>query len=702
MHHQGYIAVLVSSLLIWAVQGSLADSDLWSAYTQSGLEARNKGDYKRAEELFSAAVREADNGGKSDDKLCDSLNTLAVLLVDAGKPENAEPLFKRVLSIQEAKLPPDNLDLARTMSNLAMCYQQQGKLSDAEPLSRRTLAIVEKQLGKDGLAASVVLNNLGMILQDELRYEESELLLKRSLKIRETTLGPDDGAVGTVLNNLALLACKQGKYKDAESLYRRSLAIWEKALGPDHPDCALCMNNLASMLDDQGRWAEAEALYRQALAIREKSLGDGNSQVAISLNNLGLLLARQGRYAEAEPFYRRAISIQQRALGAEHPNLALILQNLADVYTAQGQFAQAEVVCRQSLQITEKAFGPTHPRVAAALRELSRLSGAQGQSAAKERSERQAETITHSLPGGEHRIIPDVTPTAPSASKPNRPIKDKWALVVGISSFKDPTLNLKYAAKDAIDFRNYLVADGHFQPDHVKLLTDRMATRDNIVNSLGERWLTRVANRDDLVVVYISSHGSAAKHDIAGVNMLVAHDTNIDNQLATGIPMEWLTQIIKDQVHCDRVVLILDVCHSGAAQTSSKGLTRRFDFDPDHVGVGSGQIVVCSSQANQVSWESARYANSVFTRKLIEGLRQKGANTKLFEAVEFMRDRVEEEVLRDRAVVQTPVLRKMWDGNDLILATSPVSPRKGLTDVSTSDTRPKIPAPGRKSAAKAK
>jgi hypothetical protein len=101
-----------------------------------------------------------------------------------------------------------------------------------------------------------------------------------------------------------------------------------------------------------------------------------------------------------------------------------------------------------------------------------------------------------------------------------------------------------------------------------------------------------VANRDDLVVVYVSSHGSSAKQAVAGVNMLVAYDTNIQNQLATGIPMEWLTQIIKDQVHCDRVVLILDVCHSGAAQTASKGLPRRFDFNPDQVGVGSGQLVL--------------------------------------------------------------------------------------------------------------
>ncbi|MCA9818426.1 MAG: caspase family protein, partial [Cyanobacteria bacterium HKST-UBA01] len=32
------------------------------------------------------------------------------------------------------------------------------------------------------------------------------------------------------------------------------------------------------------------------------------------------------------------------------------------------------------------------------------------------------------------------------------PVRDKWALVIGISNFKDPKINLKYPAKDARDF----------------------------------------------------------------------------------------------------------------------------------------------------------------------------------------------------------------------------------------------------------
>lgn len=686
-------AALLSVFLCLPVPASLAQNDLWSQYTKAGLEARQKGDYQKAEELLSAALRQAENGGRSNEDLIQSLNSLAVVQTELGKPISAEPLLRRVFALQKAQLPADSLDLARTMSNLAECVRQQGKLKEAEQLSRTVLTIVEKQLGNDDLAASVVLNNLAMILLDQCRYEESEQLMKRSLAIRESKLGQDDKAVATVLNNLAVLDYRQGKYSDAESLYARTIKIWEKTLGPGHPDYALSLSNLAAVLADRGNVGQAETLYRKALVIREQSLGGDNANVANTLRNLAVLLARKGSvgYTEAENLYLRAIEIQKKSLGEEDPELAITFHDLAELYFDQGNFAQAEETSRQSLHISEKAYGPSDPRVATELRALSRFAGARGNSAEKEASDKRAQDITGSLPGALVTTSNSLTATTRPGTSPamnlSRPIKDKWALVIGISNFKDPTLNLKYAAKDAIDFRNYLVSDGNFKNDHVKVLTDQMATRDNIVKALGENWLTRVANRDDLVVVYISSHGSSAKRDVAGVNMLVTYDTNISNQLATGIPMEWLTQLIKDQVHCDRVVLILDVCHSGAAQTASKGLTRRFDFDLERVGVGSGQIVLCSSQSDQVSWESAKYPNSVFTRCLIEGLRRKGPKTKLSEAFDYMQERVEEEVLRDRAVVQTPVLRKLWSGDDVVLSSTPVSPRPGLID-----TKPSKPA----------
>lgn len=262
----------------------------------------------------------------------------------------------------------------------------------------------------------------------------------------------------------------------------------------------------------------------------------------------------------------------------------------------------------------------------------------------------------------------------------NRPVRDKWALIVGISNFQDSKLNLKYPAKDAKDFNDYLLKEGHFAADHVKLLTNEQATRANILSELGDKWLPRVANPDDLVVIYISSHGSASDMDIGGVNYLLAYDSQVDSLYASGLPMQDLTRIIKGRVHSDRVVLVLDACHSGAADPGAKGLFRQGNVDISEVAQGTGQLVISSSQPSQVSWESKHYQNSVFTRCLIESLKSKGDATTLGEAFSSMKDKVQQEVLTERGVLQTPVLKSRWKGNDLRLAAPPVTPRPGLAE----------------------
>jgi hypothetical protein len=72
-------------------------------------------------------------------------------------------------------------------------------------------------------------------------------------------------------------------------------------------------------------------------------------------------------------------------------------------------------------------------------------------------------------------------PFLPVSAGSGRPIKDKWAVVVGVSKFKDPANKCPFGAKNARDFADYLVHEAHFAPDHVHLLLDDQATRVNIM-----------------------------------------------------------------------------------------------------------------------------------------------------------------------------------------------------------------------------
>lgn len=236
---------------------------------------------------------------------------------------------------------------------------------------------------------------------------------------------------------------------------------------------------------------------------------------------------------------------------------------------------------------------------------------------------------------------------------------------------------MKYAAKDATDFYNYLINEGHFAKDHVRLLLNQSATRENILSQLGDEWLPRVARPDDLVLIYLSSHGSPSSMDVEGANYVVAHDTHKERLYATGIPIKEFAHIIKQRVHSNRVVLILDACHSGAAKTDEKGLYRANNYDATQVAEGTGQLVICSSAPSQVSWESKRYENGVFTHHLIEGLRK---SPKFSDTYNYLKENVQAEVLADRGELQTPDLKSKWTGSDLALTVPPTQPRPGMRE----------------------
>lgn len=267
------------------------------------------------------------------------------------------------------------------------------------------------------------------------------------------------------------------------------------------------------------------------------------------------------------------------------------------------------------------------------------------------------------------------TQSSQSSGETNRPIRDKWALVVGISDFKDGTIpKLKYSAKDARDFREFLIKRANFQPDHVRLLVNRDATRMRIMTELGDKFLPRVVQPDDLVVLYFSSHGSPSNADFRDKNYFIAYDSEKSNLFASGIELQELMKVIKNRVETNRVIVILDACHSGAADANAKATEAVANFDASEL-IGDGQLVICSSEAAERSYESKRYQNGVFTKALMEGLFANGANTKLKDAFEVLKYKVNTEVKEDDGQRQTPVLKSQWNGDDVSLALPPSKPR---------------------------
>lgn len=294
-------------------------------------------------------------------------------------------------------------------------------------------------------------------------------------------------------------------------------------------------------------------------------------------------------------------------------------------------------------------------------------------------------------PGGSKAALPAESILSPGAQGrlPDSLKGDKWAVVIGVSRFADSRIPpLKYSGKDARDFYNYLIdpALGRFQKDHVKLLIDEDATKVNIMDVLGDSFLPHAAAPGDLVVIYLSTHGSPSGADIRGVNYVMANDSRVNKLFATGIEMRQLVRTVKERVHTNRVVLVLDTCYSGAgAEEAHKGIFRK-NVDTQSLAQSSGTLVISSSAPDQRAFESDSLKNSYFTSYLIEALSDRYGKVSLDQAFNSMRERVQSSVLRDKGVLQTPVISGSSDAKRLVVGLPPSIKREAPITVAYSET----------------
>lgn len=453
------------------------------------------------------------------------------------------------------------------------------------------------------------------------------------------------------LEQLALLDLADNKLDSAETFIKRAIVIQEQKLSEADPRRAISLMLLGNVNLERRSMLKAEALFRSALA-RLHNNPDAAKYAVFNLEECAKVLLRSSSYEQAGSILSDT-RLERSARGIHEPVLTGDLSRQAD--HALDVYRQKR---RQEQQTSLTASVERN----------------------KIEAQQVATTVATPAKKDERPIVKRIIET---------PVRDKWAVIIGISAFKDPNINLHFAAKDAQDFYDFLVKEKNFAPDHVQLLTDSLATRANILSVLGNKWLPRVAEPNDLVVIYFSTHGSPSSLDVGGVNYLVAHDTDVNDLYATGIAMQDLARIIKARVHSDRVMLVLDACHSGGAAPSSKGLGRTGNIDVEQIMQGTGQMVISSSEPDQVSWESKRYSGSVFTRHLIEGLRANGQLTRLGNAFTILQSETQREVLRDRGILQTPVMKSQWEGTDLIIGAPPAAPSPGLREV----VLPDIPKP---------
>lgn len=588
------------------------------------------------------------------------------MYADWNKLEEGEAKLKKAIAVLEKD--PNNPELMGAWIGLSSIAVARDDLSEAENAMKQAFAIAEKStqlLPEDRASAYQSMANILMVRS---KYVEAEAVLQKSLELAKKS-AEESPLVAECYSSLGELNFAQGKYKEADEFNQKSMALREKLFGRESRLVARDLRHAGALNRDQKHFAEADSFYNQSLQILNKVAPENDTEKVLVLQFWAQSQNMQARYSDAEKLLLQALAMSEKLYGKDGVETIAFTELLGKNDLDAGKYVEAETRLLAALTKREKLDGPTNPSLGHVLTDLVRCYTEMGNATMAQEIQARLDKIKGKLPGAPPAVLKANPVIAASADIPrsNTPVANKWAVVIGISNFRDSSINLKYGAKDAKDFANFLVTEQNFKPENVKLLIDQDANRMNIADALGEGFLVKNARPDDLVVIFVSSHGGADITKSSGRNFLCSYESNAQNLLMTGITMEWFSQYLTDRVPAQRVVVFLDVCHSGAV-TGEKGLSREKNFDVLSAVPGRGQIFIASSLASQLSWESKRYENGVFTHCLMDSLRSNGSQTKLSDAFDRLRKQVEDEVLAERQEMQTPVMKRTWNGDDIKLS----------------------------------
>ncbi len=280
--------------------------------------------------------------------------------------------------------------------------------------------------------------------------------------------------------------------------------------------------------------------------------------------------------------------------------------------------------------------------------------------------------------------------SASGAAESPGPVAQKWALVVGISQFTDKSIpRLNFTTADASSFAEELTdpAIGRFPASHVHVLTDEQATTRNLKEGLN--WIARHAGINDLVVIYVATHGTPRTLDTAGgANYLVTYDTEVstdggfneDAMFATAYPMIELANAVATRMKALRTAVILDTCYSGGSikgENPAPGgaLANKSPSSQmlERMSEGTGRIVMSASRVDEESLESPALRHGYFTYFLLEALKTGNGNTPLSQIYETVAQRVSERVSADGAH-QHPVISRSAADADFALGVAAAEP----------------------------
>jgi tetratricopeptide (TPR) repeat protein len=198
-----------------------------------------------------------------------------------------------------------------------------------------------------------------------------------------------------------------------------------------------------------------------------------------------------------------------------------------------------------------------------------------------------------------------------------------YAILIGISKYKDPELELQFAAADAEIFDKLFQSPrgGGLPPQNILTLLNEKATTAAVRNGFQD-FLKRRAGKNDTVIIMVAGHGSVETPGSKNA-FILTYDADPQDLGSTALAMAELQSLFEEQLtKVRRVILLVDVCKAGTI-----GSIRNTSINGDVQKLGDAQgdlLGLMASRPRELSLEGPQFggghgAFSYFAAKGLAG-----------------------------------------------------------------------------------
>jgi TonB family protein len=287
---------------------------------------------------------------------------------------------------------------------------------------------------------------------------------------------------------------------------------------------------------------------------------------------------------------------------------------------------------------------------------------------------------------------------APPAPPPITSFRDKWVVLLGVSTFKDPTIPpIKYGSESA-ERLAMLLRDGrvgNFQNDHMVLLRQDDATKATTEDVLTNGVPSKVL-QSDLCVIYLSTRWTLSKN---GQEIIVCcNDTKLADPENTGIQLSKVLTTIKRRTQCKTILVLLDLSpvREGVATDKLLPMPPKSKTNPSTaIGRLAAIADVSVLSANNLSMNSAQTPytkTSYFCRFLCEDIQGTSGGATVSALNQMIGDQLHSTVLSEQKIEQVTDCSIINDGManaalGIITKNKPVTIGGGLLPASWANMR---------------